>query len=76
MQLSNTAQGVNNGDINIVDGSKNSASFGKGTAFGVEVADNATFTNAQNASIYLGRDANDLSWMPPCQAVPAQAPGS
>lgn len=61
MQLSNTAQGVNNGDINIVDGSKNSASFGKGTAFGVEVADNATFTNAQNASIYLGRDANDLS---------------
>ncbi|WP_370621291.1 autotransporter outer membrane beta-barrel domain-containing protein [Citrobacter cronae] len=61
MQLSNDAQGTNNGDINIVNGHKNNNPFGNGTAFGVEVADNATFTNTQNASIYLGRDANNSS---------------
>ncbi|SUX75026.1 Type V secretory pathway, adhesin AidA [Citrobacter freundii] len=61
MQLSDDTQGVNNGDINVVDGRKSGASFGKGTAYGVEVAGNATFTNAQNASIYLGRDASDSS---------------
>lgn len=61
MQLSNDAQGTNNGDINIVDGRKNKKSFGNGTAFGVEVADNATFTNAKDATIYLGRDANNSS---------------
>jgi len=44
-----------------VDGRKNGASFAKGTAYGVEVAGNATFTNAQDASIYLGRDASDPS---------------
>ncbi|NKD25471.1 autotransporter outer membrane beta-barrel domain-containing protein [Citrobacter freundii] len=61
MQLSDESQGVNNGDINVVDGRKNGASFAKGTAYGVEVAGNATFTNAQDASIYLGRDASDPS---------------
>lgn len=61
MQLSNDAQGTNNGDINIVNGHKNNTPFGNGTAFGVEVADNATFTNTQNASIYLGRYANNSS---------------
>lgn len=61
MQLSDDAQGVNNGDINVVDGRKSGASFAKGTAYGVEVAGNATFTNAQDASIYLGRDASDPS---------------
>ncbi|MDT0638614.1 autotransporter outer membrane beta-barrel domain-containing protein [Citrobacter werkmanii] len=61
MQLSNDAQGTNNGDINIVDGRKNKKSFGNGTAFGVEVADNATFTNSKDATIYLGRDANNSS---------------
>lgn len=59
MQLSDDAQGVNNGDINVVDGRKSGTSFASGTAYGVEVAGNATFTNAQNASIYLGRDASD-----------------
>ena len=57
MQLSDDAQGVNNGEINVVDGRKSGTSFASGTAYGVEVAGNATFTNAQNASIYLGRDA-------------------
>ena len=59
MQLSDDAQGVNNGEINVVDGRKSGTSFASGTAYGVEVAGNATFTNAQNASIYLGRDASD-----------------
>ncbi|MCO5780958.1 autotransporter outer membrane beta-barrel domain-containing protein [Citrobacter meridianamericanus] len=58
MQLSDNAQGVNNGDINVVDGSKNGASYAKGTAYGVEVADNATFTNSADATIYLGRNAS------------------
>lgn len=61
MQLSDNAQGVNNGDINVVDGRKNGASYAKGTAYGVEVADNATFTNSAGASIYLGRNASDPS---------------
>ncbi|HCR3328273.1 TPA: autotransporter outer membrane beta-barrel domain-containing protein [Citrobacter freundii] len=61
MQLSDNAQGVNNGNINVVDGRKNGASFAKGTAYGVEVADNATFTNSAGASIYLGRNASDPS---------------
>lgn len=61
MQLSDDAQGVNNGDIYVVDGRKSGASFAKGTAYGVEVAGNATFTNTENASIYLGRDASDPS---------------
>ncbi|EMB4336892.1 autotransporter outer membrane beta-barrel domain-containing protein [Citrobacter freundii] len=61
MQLSDNAQGVNNGDINVVDGRKNGASYAKGTAYGVEVADNATFTNSTGASIYLGRNASDPS---------------
>lgn len=61
MQLSDNAQGVNNGDINVVDGSKNGASYAKGTAYGVEVADNATFTNSADATIYLGRNASDHS---------------
>ena len=61
MQLSDNAQGVNNGDINVVDGRKNGASYGSGIAYGVEVADNATFTNSAGASIYLGRNASDLS---------------
>lgn len=61
MQLSDNAQGVNNGDINVVDGRKNGASYAKGTAYGVEVADNATFTNSAGASIYLGRNASDHS---------------
>ncbi|WP_275146773.1 autotransporter outer membrane beta-barrel domain-containing protein [Citrobacter freundii] len=61
MQLSDNAQGVNNGDINVVDGRKNGASYGSGIAYGVEVADNATFTNSAGASIYLGRNASDPS---------------
>ncbi|EPJ3205953.1 autotransporter outer membrane beta-barrel domain-containing protein [Citrobacter freundii] len=61
MQLSDEAKGVNNGDINVVDGRKNGASYGDGTAFGVEVAGNATFTNSADAAIYLGRDANNLT---------------
>ncbi|HIC1895851.1 autotransporter outer membrane beta-barrel domain-containing protein [Citrobacter freundii] len=61
MQLSHNAQGVNNGDINVVDGRKNGASYGSGIAYGVEVADNATFTNSAGASIYLGRNASDPS---------------
>lgn len=61
MQLSDNAQGVNNGDINVVDGRKNGASYGSGIAYGVEVADNATFTNSTGTSIYLGRNASDPS---------------
>ncbi|EOU7303051.1 autotransporter outer membrane beta-barrel domain-containing protein [Citrobacter freundii] len=61
MQLSDNAQGVNNGDINVVDGRKNGVSYGSGIAYGVEVADNATFTNSAGASIYLGRNASDPS---------------
>ncbi|MDM3123752.1 autotransporter outer membrane beta-barrel domain-containing protein [Citrobacter sp. Cf125] len=61
MQLSDNAQGVNNGDINVVDGRKSGASYGSGIAYGVEVADNATFTNSAGASIYLGRNASDPS---------------
>lgn len=61
MQLSDNAQGVNNGDINVVDGRKNGESYGSGIAYGVEVADNATFTNSAGASIYLGRNASDPS---------------
>ncbi|RDU17447.1 autotransporter outer membrane beta-barrel domain-containing protein [Citrobacter freundii] len=61
IQLSDNAQGVNNGDINVVDGRKNGASYGSGIAYGVEVADNATFTNSAGASIYLGRNASDPS---------------
>ncbi|HGY5665340.1 TPA: autotransporter outer membrane beta-barrel domain-containing protein [Citrobacter freundii] len=61
MQLSDNAQGVNNGDINVMDGRKNGASYGSGIAYGVEVADNATFTNSAGASIYLGRNASDPS---------------
>lgn len=61
MQLSDNAQGVNNGDINVLDGRKNGASYGSGIAYGVEVADNATFTNSAGASIYLGRNASDPS---------------
>lgn len=56
MQLSGNSAGVNNNTINVVDGYANGASFGKGTAYGVEVTDNATFTNADGATIYLGRD--------------------
>ncbi len=44
-----------------MDGRKNGASYAKGTAYGVEVADNATFTNSTGASIYLGRNASDPS---------------
>ncbi|MGK3494231.1 autotransporter outer membrane beta-barrel domain-containing protein [Citrobacter youngae] len=61
MQLSGEAKGVNNGNINVVDGRKNGASYGDGTAFGVEVAGNATFTNSADAAIYLGRDASNLT---------------
>ncbi|MEZ7797898.1 autotransporter outer membrane beta-barrel domain-containing protein [Citrobacter pasteurii] len=61
MQLSGEAKGVNNGNINVVDGRKNGASYGEGTAFGVEVAGNATFTNSADAAIYLGRDASNLT---------------
>ena len=56
MQLSGDSAGVNNNTINVVDGYANGASFGKGTAYGVEVTDNATFTNVGGATIYLGRD--------------------
>ena len=61
MQLSGEAKGVNNGNINVVDGRKNGESYGEGTAFGVEVAGNATFTNSADAAIYLGRDASNLT---------------
>ncbi|MBA4711187.1 MULTISPECIES: autotransporter outer membrane beta-barrel domain-containing protein [Citrobacter] len=61
MQLSGEAKGVNNGNINVVDGRKNGASYGEGSAFGVEVAGNATFTNSADAAIYLGRDASNLT---------------
>ncbi|WP_341516586.1 autotransporter outer membrane beta-barrel domain-containing protein [Citrobacter gillenii] len=61
MQLSDNSTGINNGNINVVDGRNNKTSDGKGTAFGVEVADNATFTNTKDAAIYLGRNASDLS---------------
>lgn len=61
MQLSDDAQGLNNGTINVVDGRNNKTSDGKGTAYGVEVAGNATFTNTEDAAIYLGRNAKDLS---------------
>ncbi|HGY3716309.1 TPA: autotransporter outer membrane beta-barrel domain-containing protein [Citrobacter gillenii] len=61
MQLSDDAQGLNNGTINVVDGRNNKNSDGKGTAYGVEVAGNATFTNTEGAAIYLGRNAKDLS---------------
>ena len=44
-----------------MDGRKNGASYGSGIAYGVEVADNATFTNSAGASIYLGRNASDPS---------------
>ena len=40
---------------------QNGASYGSGIAYGVEVADNATFTNSAGASIYLGRNASDPS---------------
>ena len=61
MQLSGEAKGVNNGNINVVDGRKNGESYGEGTAFGVEVSGNATFTNSADAAIYLGRDASNLT---------------
>lgn len=61
MQLSGNSTGVNNKTINIVDGNANGASFGKGTAYGVEVTDGATFTNSAGASIYLGRDGSNTS---------------
>lgn len=61
MQLSGDSVGVNNKTINVVDGNADGASFGKGTAYGVEVADNATFTNSADATIYLGRDGSNLA---------------
>lgn len=59
MQLSGKSEGANNGVINVVNGSSNGDPYGKGTAYGVEVAGNATFTNAAGAAIHLGRNADD-----------------
>lgn len=61
MQLSGSSDGRNKGEINIVDGRSNTLSFGKGTAYGVEVTDSATFTNTADGQIYFGRDANNLN---------------
>lgn len=61
MQLSDQTSGINRGEINVVDGRSNDDSFGKGTAYGVEVSGEATFTNTLDAAIYLGRNANDLT---------------
>ncbi|MDE5205845.1 hypothetical protein PYX06_11755 [Citrobacter amalonaticus] len=61
MQLAGNTTGMNKGAINVVDGRSNGVSFGKGTAYGVEVSDNATFTNIFDATISLGRNANDLT---------------
>ncbi len=61
MLLSGDSTGVNNKTINVVDGNANGASFGKGTAYGVEVADNANFTNSTDATIYLGRDGSNTA---------------
>lgn len=61
MLLSGDSTGVNNKTINVVDGNANGASFGKGTAYGVEVAENANFTNSTDATIYLGRDGSNTA---------------
>ncbi len=61
MQLSGDSTGVNDKTINVVDGNANGASFGKGTAYGVEVAENANFTNSADATIYLGRDGSNTA---------------
>lgn len=57
MQLSDQTNGTNRGEINVVDGRANGVSFGKGTAYAVEVSGDATFTNAAGGTLYLGRDA-------------------
>ncbi|AST78865.1 TPA: autotransporter outer membrane beta-barrel domain-containing protein [Citrobacter farmeri] len=59
MQLSGETSGTNKGEINVVDGRRNGDSFGKGTAYGVEVSGDATFTNTADGTIYLGRNANN-----------------
>ncbi|WET39597.1 autotransporter outer membrane beta-barrel domain-containing protein [Citrobacter enshiensis] len=61
MQLSGETTGVNKGQINVVDGRKDGQSFGKGTAYGVEVDGKSTFVNEKGASISLGRNANDTT---------------
>nr|WP_153879367.1 autotransporter outer membrane beta-barrel domain-containing protein [Citrobacter freundii] len=61
MLLSGDSTGVNNKTINVVDGDANGTSFGDGTAYGVEVAENANFTNSTGATIYLGRDGSNTA---------------
>lgn len=61
MQLSDDSSGTNSGEINVVDGRSKGGTFGKGTAYGVEVSDNASFINAEHSTIYLGHNANDTT---------------
>lgn len=61
MQLSDKSSGVNNKTINVVDGNLGSASFGKGSAYGVQVSGAATFDNSANGTIYLGLKGSDTS---------------
>lgn len=58
MWIEGNSQGYNSGSINLVDGRDGSGnSFGDGTAYGVIVTGNGSFTNEDTGQIYIGREA-------------------
>lgn len=57
VSLDGTSTGTNTGTINLTDGRSGSSAIGGATGYGVEVLGGASFTNASNGTIYLGREA-------------------
>lgn len=57
VSLDGTSTGSNTGTINLTDGRSGNSAIGGATGYGVEVLGGASFTNASNGTIYLGREA-------------------
>lgn len=57
VSLGGTSSGSNSGTINLTDGRSGSSAVGGATGYAVEVLGGASFSNAANGTIYLGREA-------------------
>ena len=57
VSLDGSSTGTNTGTINLTDGRSGSSAIGGATGYAVEVLGDASFSNASNGTIYLGRDA-------------------
>lgn len=57
LSLDGTSTGSNTGTINLTDGRSGNSAIGGATGYAVEVLGDASFSNASNGMIYLGREA-------------------